>query len=90
MIRLMFTVAELDSNKNEYESGIVDYELHIETKNKKTGIYGCATICNNYKTIKVYEGNEDGSDDKEMSIIDFVNNYDYQLGEIDFNKEIKF
>lgn len=59
-------------------------ELILYTCNIKTGTTGVAVFYNDNKTIKVYEGNGDGSDDKEMDYKDFIENYYFFVGhEID-------
>ncbi len=50
----------------------------LTTRNKITGDYGCAYFQPNNK-IGVFEGNEDGSDDKEVSYDTFANNYSYKV-----------
>lgn len=47
------------------------------THNNNTGNDGTASFYLDDKTIKVYEGNSDGSDDKEMDYKTFVNNYSF-------------
>ena len=39
----------------------------IGTHNKKTGWNGCASFLNDGKSVKVFEGSPDGSDDAVMS-----------------------
>ncbi len=50
-------------------------EFELFTYNEKTKQKGVASFCNDGKTIKVFEGNSDGSDDKVMDYETFVNNY---------------
>lgn len=52
--------------------------LHI--CNKKTGNIGVASFCNDNKTIKIFEGNSNGSDDKVISYEEFINGYEYHIG----------
>lgn len=51
--------------------------LSLFTYNINTGEKGVASFYTNGKKLKVFEGNEDGSDDKEMNYNDFVNNYNF-------------
>lgn len=77
------------SNKNEIKR-LLDLkktladstdDTFLFTKNKKTGEMGCANFfTNGEKKVMVYEGNGDGSDDKELTYEEFINNYDYKLG----------
>jgi len=56
-------------------------ELALHTHNKQTGWIGVASFFTNGEDkIGVYEGNPDGSDDKDMTFEDFINNYDFYLG----------
>lgn len=57
----------------------LDNNYHIDTINKNTNWEGTAIILKDKKTIRVYEGNGDGRDDKSMSIDEFINNYNFQL-----------
>lgn len=52
-------------------------ELQLFTHNFETGTNGVASFCLDDKTIKVFEGDGDGSDDKEMDYETFINNYDF-------------
>lgn len=55
--------------------------LSLLTKNKNNNLYGVASFwTNGQKMITVYEGSSDGSDDKNLSYVDFLNNYDYKIG----------
>ena len=54
-------------------------DYNIETKNTKTGWMGCASFYNDNKTIKVFEGNGDGSDDAEYTYEEFIKKYEYKL-----------
>ena len=56
---------------------LIEYEL--VTFRNDDGLVGCALFYNDNKTIKIYEGNPDGSDDKEMDYETFINNYTYEL-----------
>lgn len=59
----------------------LDDELQLHTHNKQTGWIGVASFFTNGEDmICVYEGNSDGSDDKDMSFNDFIKNYDFYLG----------
>ena len=51
----------------------------IGTQNKKTGWYGCASFLNDGESIKVFEGNGDGSDDKVMSFYEFAKKYSFGI-----------
>lgn len=55
-----------------------DSDLYIETVNKITGGVGCVNFTNDGK-VKVYEGADDGSDDKVISYDEFLQNYEFQL-----------
>lgn len=55
----------------------LDENYHIETVNKRTNHEGTATILNDGETIRVFEGSEDGSDDKNITTTEFINNYDF-------------
>lgn len=59
---------------------MLDYndDLMLTTKNRITGDIGCAVFQQNGK-IGVFEGNEDGSDDKAVSYDTFINNYSYKV-----------
>ena len=58
--------------------------LMLHVKNKNTGTVGCANFFGNgADMVKVYEGNGDGSDDKEMGFDEFLANYDYALADED-------
>ena len=39
-----------------------------------------ASFYNDGKTIKVFAGNSDGSDDIELNYLDFINHYNYIVG----------
>lgn len=56
-----------------------DETLLLHTQNISTGISGVASFYNDCKTIKVFEGNLDGSDDIEMNYKEFINNYNYAV-----------
>lgn len=49
------------------------------TYNIKTGGTGVASFCNDCKHIMVFEGKEDGSDDKYMNYDEFIKNYKFEL-----------
>lgn len=49
------------------------------TYNTKNGETGVACFCNDHKTIRVFEGNVDGSDDKNMNYDEFIKNYKFEL-----------
>ncbi len=53
--------------------------FQLFTHNIEKGTDGVATFYKDDKTIKVYEGNGDGSDDKEMDYETFVNNYSFYV-----------
>ena len=53
--------------------------LTICTKNKETNSEGCALFLNVNGKIKVFEGNGDGSDDKEMLFKNFLRDYTYEI-----------
>lgn len=54
-----------------------DY-LIIKTINKTKKNKGVASVCKNDK-VMVFEGNPDGSDDKAISIDEFIKNYQFFL-----------
>ncbi len=54
-------------------------ELQLFTHNNITGADGVASFYLDDKTIKVFESNGDGSDDKEMDYETFVNNYSFYV-----------
>ena len=57
-----------------------DREYYISTANKKTHQEGTINFyTNGERKVKVYEGNGDGSDDKEMSYEEFIKNYSFML-----------
>lgn len=57
-----------------------DREYYISTSNKKTREEGTINFfTNGEKKVKVYEGDPDGSDDKEMSYEEFIKNYSFML-----------
>lgn len=51
----------------------------LNTHNLKTGTIGVASFYLDNKTIKVYEGNGDGSEDREMDYETFVKEYEYYV-----------
>ena len=56
--------------------------LALFTKNKNNGWECFASFwTNGQDRIGVYEGAGDGSDDKDMSFEEFLENYDYELKE---------
>lgn len=53
----------------------------IFTINKKTLWEGCASFhTNGDGLIRVYEGSDDGSNDHSITIEEFLNNYQFELG----------
>ncbi len=60
----------------------------IGTHNKKTGWNGCASFLNDGKSVKVFEGSPDGSDDAVMSFYKFVKNYSFGIG-VELKGELK-
>lgn len=52
--------------------------LIIKTINKTKRIQGVASVCKNGK-VMIFEGNPDGSDDKAVSIDEFIKNYQFFL-----------
>lgn len=54
-------------------------ELQLFTHNIETGTDGVASFYPDNKLIKVFEGNGDGSDDKEMDYETFINNYEFYV-----------
>ncbi len=54
-------------------------QFQLFTHNIDTGTNGVATFYKDDKTIKVFEGNGDGSDDKEMNYETFVSNYEFYV-----------
>lgn len=52
----------------------------IVTKSKSTNLEVCAAFNLDGKKLTIYEGAEDGSDDKELNIIEFLFNYEFKLG----------
>ncbi len=54
-------------------------QFQLFTHNNKTGTDGVATFYLDDKTIKVFEGNGDGSNDKEMDYKTFVENYSFYV-----------
>lgn len=69
---------ELEIAKNIIR-GDESEQMQLFTHNNKTGTDGVATFCLDDKTIKVFEGNGDGSDDKEMDYETFVENYNFYV-----------
>lgn len=57
-----------------------DSKLMLYTINKQNKMEGMASFCLDYETIAVFEGKDDGSEDKEMSYEKFIENYDFVLG----------
>ena len=57
-----------------------DSKLMLYTINKQNKMEGMASFCLDYETIAVFEGKDDGSDDKELSYEKFIENYDFALG----------
>lgn len=51
----------------------------LNTHNLEIGTNGVASFCNDNKTIKVFEGNEDGSDDREIDYETFIKEYEYYV-----------
>lgn len=56
-----------------------DDSLTIMTHNLKTNEEGFASFLNTDKGVRVYEGKEDGSEDKNMSYEKFLKNYSYKI-----------
>ncbi len=54
-------------------------EFVLNTHNLKNGTNGVATFYLDNKTIKVFEGNGNGSDDREMDYKTFVKEYEYYV-----------
>lgn len=54
-----------------------DDRYYITTTNPRTGWEGTANFLNDGKRIRVYEGNGDGSDDKDMTYEEFVRDYQF-------------
>lgn len=62
----------IDSSKN----------LGLVTHNKNNGNEGCVSFHRSDKNIIfVFEGNSDGSDDKSMTLEEFIANYDFEVKE---------
>lgn len=56
--------------------------LGLVTHNKNNGNEGCASFHRSDKNIIfVFEGNPDGSDDKSMTLEEFIANYDFEVKE---------
>lgn len=56
--------------------------LGLVTHNKKNGNEGCASFHRSDKNIIfVFEGNPDGSDDKSMTLDEFIKNYTFEVKE---------
>ena len=54
--------------------------LGLVTHNKSNGNEGCALFHRSDKNIIfVFEGNPDGSDDKEMTLDEFIANYTFEV-----------
>jgi len=52
----------------------------ILTTNKKTYLEGTAAfLTKKQDMIRVYEGDEDGSDDKDLTLDEFLENYYFEL-----------
>jgi len=66
---------------NELRKLLLSDDLyHLTTTNKSNGWCGCASFSPSIDNwIKVFEGAGDGSDDKEMTFSEFIQNYDYVL-----------
>lgn len=66
---------------NELRKLLLSDDLyHLATTNKSNGWCGCASFSPKLDNwIKVFEGAGDGSDDKEMTFSEFIQNYDYVL-----------
>lgn len=54
-----------------------DYQMF--TRNYETGDLGVASFCSDGKSVLVFEGAGDGSDDKKMDFEAFVNGYDFGM-----------
>lgn len=78
------TTAEINVKKKRllsYKKILEENERAIiGTHNKIKGWDGCASFCNDGESIRVFEGNPDGSDDKTMSFYKFVRNYSFGIG----------
>lgn len=72
----------LDESSEDYE------DLFLLTYNLNTKEEGCASFFNDDKTIQVFEGNSDGSDDKKMDYETFVKNYKFRIGTLEETFEI--
>lgn len=78
------TTAEVNAKKKRllsYKKILEENERAIiGTRNKITGWDGCASFFNDGESIRVFEGNPDGSDDTTMSFNKFVKNYSFGIG----------
>lgn len=58
-----------------------DENLSLFTHNRELGYDGVAHFYGDeLHMVKVFEGNSDGSDDKEMDVLQFLKSYDFKLG----------
>lgn len=82
---------KLKQIKNLMDRDGKDSQVMLFTKNKKQNIDGIALFFSDCEKIKVFEGNANGLDDKEMSFQEFISNYDFELGKenSDIRYEIK-
>lgn len=57
-------------------------KLGLVTHNKNNGNEGCASFHRSDENmIFVFEGNPDGSDDKSMTLEEFIKNYTFEVKE---------
>ena len=73
------TLVELKKIKKQLKEDKTD-TLTLHICNRKTGNIGVASFCDDNKTIKIFEGNPDGSDDKVIGYKEFINDYEYHIG----------
>lgn len=76
----LLTAKEIIDKVRDDRAGLI-------TINKKTKWNGCAIIHDDL--IYVFEGNPDGSDDKQVSYEEFVENYEFFLDSIENERGYK-
>lgn len=67
----------------------IEGNITLTVNNIETKEEGIACYLEKYKEIRVYEGAEDGSDDRNYSIEEFTNKYEVISVNIELNEELE-
>ena len=86
MKKLKYLIKTINKLENEGK------DISLEVRNNITNEDGIACLLRNYREIKVFEGNPDGSDDRIYSIEEFDSKYKIQkiIDEYDKEYEVEF